>query len=225
MFRRSWSSSSDITAPGHSTTTTCTSAKTGTGASRSCRSLETCWSWPAAAATGPPVGRQGPLGNRRRRRPGDVLAFARQRARGLPVEFIQTDVFAWQPPRRYDTVFFAFWLTHVTPGPVRQLLVDGRDGPDTGRAGLLRRRQRPRNRGRTFCARPGETGGLAPAWATAASTGWSRSTTRRVSLRPGWPSWAGRQTSARPAPRCLSGPLEGPATSSLDTMEWAPGWQ
>jgi SAM-dependent methyltransferase len=155
----------------------------------------------------------------------EVLVLARQRARGLPVEFIQTDVFAWQPPRRYDTVFFAFWLTHVPPGPVRQLLVDGRDGPDTGRAGLLRRRQRPRKRGRTFCARPGETGGLAPAWATAASTGWSRSTTRRVSLRPGWPSWAGRQTSARPAPRCLSGPLEGPATSSLDTMEWAPGWQ
>jgi hypothetical protein len=69
MCRRSWSSSSDITAHGHPTTTTCTSAKTGTGASRSCRSLETCWSWPAAAATGPPVG---PLGNRRRRRPGDA---------------------------------------------------------------------------------------------------------------------------------------------------------
>jgi hypothetical protein len=24
-------------------------------------------------------------------------------------------VFVWQPPRRYDTVFFAFWLTHVPP--------------------------------------------------------------------------------------------------------------
>jgi hypothetical protein len=24
-------------------------------------------------------------------------------------------VFAWEPPRRYDTVFFAFWLTHVPP--------------------------------------------------------------------------------------------------------------
>jgi O-methyltransferase involved in polyketide biosynthesis len=24
-------------------------------------------------------------------------------------------VFGWQPPRRYDTVFFAFWLTHVPP--------------------------------------------------------------------------------------------------------------
>jgi SAM-dependent methyltransferase len=45
----------------------------------------------------------------------EMLALARQRARGLPVEFIQADVFAWQPPRRYDTVFFAFWLTHVPP--------------------------------------------------------------------------------------------------------------
>jgi SAM-dependent methyltransferase len=45
----------------------------------------------------------------------EALALARQRVRGLQVEFIQADVFAWQPPRRYDTVFFAFWLTHVPP--------------------------------------------------------------------------------------------------------------
>ncbi|HEX6677373.1 MAG TPA: class I SAM-dependent methyltransferase [Actinomycetes bacterium] len=45
----------------------------------------------------------------------EVLALARRRVRGLPVEFIEADVFAWQPPRRFDTVFFAFWLTHVPP--------------------------------------------------------------------------------------------------------------
>jgi SAM-dependent methyltransferase len=45
----------------------------------------------------------------------EMLALARQRARGLPVEFVQADVFAWQPPRRFGTVFFAFWLTHVPP--------------------------------------------------------------------------------------------------------------
>src|SRR5438034_11351371 len=45
----------------------------------------------------------------------EALPRARQRVRGLPVEFVQADVFAWQPPRRYDTVFFAFWLTHVPP--------------------------------------------------------------------------------------------------------------
>src|SRR5918996_1031033 len=45
----------------------------------------------------------------------EMLALARQRVRGMPVEFIEAGVFAWQPPRRYDTVFFAFWLTHVPP--------------------------------------------------------------------------------------------------------------
>jgi SAM-dependent methyltransferase len=45
----------------------------------------------------------------------EMLALARQRAKDLPVEFIQADVLTWQPPRRYDTVFFAFWLTHVPP--------------------------------------------------------------------------------------------------------------
>jgi SAM-dependent methyltransferase len=44
-----------------------------------------------------------------------MLALARQRVGNLPVEFIEADVFAWQPPRRYDTAFFAFWLTHVPP--------------------------------------------------------------------------------------------------------------
>ena len=45
----------------------------------------------------------------------EMLALARQRARDLSVEFIEADVLAWQPPRRFDTVFFAFWLTHVPP--------------------------------------------------------------------------------------------------------------
>jgi SAM-dependent methyltransferase len=45
----------------------------------------------------------------------EVLALARRRVRDLPVELIQADVFGWHPPRRYDTVFFAFWLTHVPP--------------------------------------------------------------------------------------------------------------
>jgi len=45
----------------------------------------------------------------------EMLALARQRVGNLPVEFIQADVFAWEPLRRYDTVFFAFWLTHVPP--------------------------------------------------------------------------------------------------------------
>jgi ubiquinone/menaquinone biosynthesis C-methylase UbiE len=45
----------------------------------------------------------------------EMLALARQRVRDRSVEFVVADVFGWQPPRRYDTVFFAFWLTHVPP--------------------------------------------------------------------------------------------------------------
>lgn len=32
------------------------------------------------------------------------------------VSFIQADVFAWAPPRRYDVVFFGNFLSHVPPG-------------------------------------------------------------------------------------------------------------
>jgi SAM-dependent methyltransferase len=45
----------------------------------------------------------------------EVLALARRRVGDLPVDFVQADVFGWRPPRRYDTVFFGFWLTHVPP--------------------------------------------------------------------------------------------------------------
>jgi len=31
------------------------------------------------------------------------------------VGYLLADVFGWQPGRRYDTVFFAFWLSHVPP--------------------------------------------------------------------------------------------------------------
>jgi demethylmenaquinone methyltransferase/2-methoxy-6-polyprenyl-1,4-benzoquinol methylase len=33
--------------------------------------------------------------------------------RDAPVDFIQTDLFEWQPDRGYDTIFFGFWLSHV----------------------------------------------------------------------------------------------------------------
>jgi demethylmenaquinone methyltransferase/2-methoxy-6-polyprenyl-1,4-benzoquinol methylase len=44
-----------------------------------------------------------------------VLARARTASAPCPVRFVEADLFAWQPPRRYDTVFFAFWLSHVPP--------------------------------------------------------------------------------------------------------------
>ena len=32
---------------------------------------------------------------------------------GTPVDYVEADVFSWRPPKRYDVVFFSFWLSHV----------------------------------------------------------------------------------------------------------------
>ena len=45
----------------------------------------------------------------------EVLALARARTASPSVQFLEADLFEWQPPRRYDTMFFAFWLSHVPP--------------------------------------------------------------------------------------------------------------
>ncbi|MYW63022.1 methyltransferase domain-containing protein [Streptomyces sp. SID8379] len=45
----------------------------------------------------------------------ETLAIARERATARNVRFVRADLFDWQPPRRYDTVFFGFWLSHVPP--------------------------------------------------------------------------------------------------------------
>lgn len=42
----------------------------------------------------------------------ETVAIARGRV-GSDVEFVVADIFGWRPPRRFDTVFFAFWLSHV----------------------------------------------------------------------------------------------------------------
>jgi len=43
----------------------------------------------------------------------EVLAINRGRVTGGNVEYVQADLFAWQPRERYDAVFFSFWLSHV----------------------------------------------------------------------------------------------------------------
>lgn len=45
----------------------------------------------------------------------EVLDIARERTASARVRFVQADMFRWRPARRYDTVFFAFWLSHVPP--------------------------------------------------------------------------------------------------------------
>jgi SAM-dependent methyltransferase len=43
----------------------------------------------------------------------EMLAAAEARAGRERVRFIQADLFAWKPDRRYDVVFIGFWLSHV----------------------------------------------------------------------------------------------------------------
>jgi SAM-dependent methyltransferase len=43
----------------------------------------------------------------------EMLALARERVRDDAVRFIEADIFRWRPERRYDGVFFGFWLSHV----------------------------------------------------------------------------------------------------------------
>jgi trans-aconitate methyltransferase len=43
----------------------------------------------------------------------EMLAIARHRVRDARVRFVLADIFTWQSDRRYDVVFFGFWLSHV----------------------------------------------------------------------------------------------------------------
>jgi SAM-dependent methyltransferase len=43
----------------------------------------------------------------------EMIEQARARMPGADIDFVGADVFDWAPPRRFDTVFFAFWLSHV----------------------------------------------------------------------------------------------------------------
>jgi len=43
----------------------------------------------------------------------EVLAINRSRVEAGNVEYVQADLFAWQPRERYDALFFSFWLSHV----------------------------------------------------------------------------------------------------------------
>jgi ubiquinone/menaquinone biosynthesis C-methylase UbiE len=49
----------------------------------------------------------------------EVLEINRSRLRDAdpetPINYVRADLFDWRPERRYDTVFFGFWLSHVPP--------------------------------------------------------------------------------------------------------------
>src|SRR3954467_15922265 len=44
----------------------------------------------------------------------EMLARAEARVGSTPsVRFVEADLFSWEPDRRYDAVFFGFWISHV----------------------------------------------------------------------------------------------------------------
>ena len=43
----------------------------------------------------------------------EMLALAEKRVGPGRVRFVRADLFTWQPDRRFDAVFFGFWLSHV----------------------------------------------------------------------------------------------------------------
>jgi SAM-dependent methyltransferase len=43
----------------------------------------------------------------------EMLGIASARVAGERVRFVEADIFEWVPDRRYDVVFFGFWLSHV----------------------------------------------------------------------------------------------------------------
>jgi demethylmenaquinone methyltransferase/2-methoxy-6-polyprenyl-1,4-benzoquinol methylase len=45
----------------------------------------------------------------------EVIAINQERLRSAKVAYLQADLFSWRPDRRYDVVFFSFWLSHVPP--------------------------------------------------------------------------------------------------------------
>ena len=44
-----------------------------------------------------------------------MLSLNRARAQGGNVDFVEADLFTWQPDEEFDLVFFSFWLSHVPP--------------------------------------------------------------------------------------------------------------
>lgn len=44
-----------------------------------------------------------------------MLAINEERLGDTKVRYIHSDIFAWEPDRLYDAVFFGFWLSHVPP--------------------------------------------------------------------------------------------------------------
>ena len=45
----------------------------------------------------------------------EMLECAKRRLPKASVQYVQADLFEWEPTETFDTVFFSFWLSHVPP--------------------------------------------------------------------------------------------------------------
>jgi SAM-dependent methyltransferase len=45
----------------------------------------------------------------------EALQINRNQIRAPNVEYLETDLFSWQPNKRFEVVFFSFWLSHIPP--------------------------------------------------------------------------------------------------------------
>lgn len=45
----------------------------------------------------------------------EMIAINQAKVQSDKVEYIEADLFNWQPQQQYDMVFFGFWLSHVPP--------------------------------------------------------------------------------------------------------------
>src|SRR5581483_7521723 len=62
----------------------------------------------------------------------EVIEINRSRQNSSRVEFQVADLFAWEPDREYDLVFFGFWLSHVPPEKLAAFLEKVRRSVKTG---------------------------------------------------------------------------------------------
>lgn len=74
----------------------------------------------------------------------EVMAINRAKLGVVNVEYQQVDLFAWQPDRQYDLVFFSFWLSHVPPERLASFLATvNRAARPGGRIFLIDSRHEP----------------------------------------------------------------------------------
>ena len=45
----------------------------------------------------------------------EVIALNKERLPSKQIDYVQADLFTWQPEETFDTIYFSFWLSHVPP--------------------------------------------------------------------------------------------------------------